>query len=591
MGGVSNLISVLLFLVITNLSNQNIKGIVAFHQIYEELQSESVESVNHLHRPSFHFQPPKHWINDPNGPVYYKGLYHLFYQYNTKGAVWGNIIWAHSVSKDLVNWEALEPAIHPSKWFDIGGTWSGSITIVPGKGPIILYTGVNQNETQLQNYAIPEDPSDPYLRKWIKPDDNPIAMPDYTMNGSAFRDPTTAWFSKDGHWRTVVGSKRKRRGIAYIYRSRDFKHWVKAKHPVHSKESTGMWECPDFFPVSLTDFQNGLDLDYVGPNTKHVLKVSLDITRYEYYTLGKYDPKKDRYIPDGNTPDGWEGLRFDYGNFYASKTFFDYKKNRRILWGWANESDTVEDDILKGWAGIQVIPRTVLLDSSKKQLMFWPVEEIESLRGNYVRMNNHDIKMGQRIEVKGITPAQADVEVTFYVGSLEKAETFDPSFKFKPLDLCKIKGSNVRGGVGPFGLITLATPDLEEYTPVFFRVFKDTKTHKPKVLMCSDARPSSLKQDKGPLAKDRMYKPSFAGFVDVDMADGRISLRSLIDHSVVESFGALGKTVITSRVYPVKAVKENAHLYVFNNGTQTVTIESLNAWNMERPLQMNDGAL
>lgn len=288
------------------------------------------------------------------GPVYYKGLYHLFYQYNTKGAVWGNIIWAHSVSKDLVNWEALEPAIHPSKWFDIGGTWSGSITIVPGKGPIILYTGVNQNETQLQNYAIPEDPSDPYLRKWIKPDDNPIAMPDYTMNGSAFRDPTTAWFSKDGHWRTVVGSKRKRRGIAYIYRSRDFKHWVKAKHPVHSKESTGMWECPDFFPVSLTDFQNGLDLDYVGPNTKHVLKVSLDITRYEYYTLGNYDPKKDRYIPDGNTPDGWEGLRFDYGNFYASKTFFDYKKNRRILWGWANESDTVEDDILKGWAGIQV---------------------------------------------------------------------------------------------------------------------------------------------------------------------------------------------------------------------------------------------
>jgi len=64
-----------------------------------------------------------------------------------------------------------------------------------------------------------------------------------------------------------------------------------------------------------------------------------------------------------------------------------------------------------------------------------------------------------------------------------------------------------------------------------------------------------------------------------------------IDHSVVESFGALGKTVITSRVYPVKAVKENAHLYVFNNGTQTVTIESLNAWNMDRPLQMNDGAL
>ncbi|VVA94681.1 unnamed protein product [Arabis nemorensis] len=369
----------------------------------------------------------------------------------------------------------------------------------------------------MQSYAIPQDPSDPYLRKWIKPDDNPIAIPDYTMNGSAFRDPTTAWFSKDGHWRTVVGSLRKHRGIAYIYRSRDFKRWVKAKHPVHSKESTGMWEGPDLFPVSLPDFGNGLDLDYVGPNIKHVLKVSLDITRFDYYTLGKYDRKKDRYVPDGDSPDGWDGLRFDYGNFYASKTFFYYKKSRRILWGWANESDTPNDDEKKGWAGRQ-----------------------RKLRG----------------------------------------------FTFKSLELCNIKGCNVSGSVGPFGLIKLATPDLEEYTPVFFRVFKDTSTHKPKVHMCSDARPSSLNQDKGPLPKDRMYKPSFAGFVD-----GRISLRSLIDHSIVESFGALGKTVITSRVYPVKAVQENAHLYVFNNGTQTVNVESLNARSIESPLHMNDGAL
>ncbi|CAN8257993.1 unnamed protein product [Cochlearia groenlandica] len=108
--------------------------------------------------------------------------------------------------------------------------------------------------------------------------------------------------------------------------------------------------------------------------------------------------------------------------------------------------------------------------------------------------------------------------------------------------------------------------------------------------MCADARPSSLKQDRGPLPKDKMYKPSFAGFVNVDLSDGRISLRSLIDHSVVESFGELGKTVITSRVYPIKAVGENAHLYVFNNGTQTVNVESLNAWSMEIPLKMNQGA-
>ena len=588
----SKIIFLLLLLVLFNLSSNNINGVNAFHKVIKKMQSKStsLEVVSHLHRTGFHFQPPRHWINDPNGPMVYKGVYHLFYQYNPKGAVWGNIVWAHSVSKDLINWEALEPAIYPSKWFDINGTWSGSATNVPGKGPVILYTGITENHTQIQNYAIPQDLSDPYLKKWIKPDDNPIVRPDHGENGSAFRDPTTAWFNKkDGYWRMLVGSKNKRRGIAYMYKSRDFKKWVKTRRPIHTRKATGMWECPDFYPVAIGK-KTGLDTSYDGPNTKHVLKVSLDLTRYEYYTLGKYDTKKDRYKPDGTTPDGWDGLRLDYGNFYASKTFFDETKNRRILWGWANESDSAVEDTLKGWAGVQLIPRTVLLDSSGKQLVFWPIEEIESLRGKNVQMSNQKIEMGQRFEVEGITPAQVDVDVTFNVGSLDKAETFDASFATKPLDLCNVKGSNVTGGVGPFGLITLATSDLQEYTPVFFRVFKDATTNKPKVLMCSDAKPSTLKTDTGTDSTEKMYKPSFAGFVDVDLADGKISLRSLIDHSVVESFGAKGKTVITSRVYPTKAVGDNAHLFVFNNGSQPVTVESLNAWNMQKPQKMNQGA-
>ncbi|XP_010553388.1 PREDICTED: beta-fructofuranosidase, insoluble isoenzyme CWINV2-like [Tarenaya hassleriana] len=582
---VSKIAHVLLLLLVLISVNSN-NGVKATHKVFKRFQSQSVDRVGPLHRTAFHFQPPMHWINDPNGPMYYKGIYHLFYQYNPKGAVWGNIVWAHSVSRDLINWKALEPAIYPSKWFDIGGTWSGSATIIPGKGPVILYTGLDKNATQMQNYAIPEDLSDPYLQKWVKPDDNPIAAPDETMNRTAFRDPTTAWLGKDGHWRMLVGSKRKHRGIAYLYRSRDFRKWVKSKHPLHSKQDTGMWECPDFFPVSLTDRKNGLDFGYSGPNIKHVLKVSLDLTRYEYYTLGKYHTDKDRYEPDGSSPDGWDGLRFDYGNFYASKTFFDSKTKRRILWGWANESDTVSDDNSKGWAGIQLIPRTVLLDSSGKQLVFWPIEEINTLRGKNVRIKNKKLKSGQRFEVRGITPAQADVEVTFNVGSLEKAEPFNPKWK-NAQDLCNMKGSTEKGGVGPFGLITLATPDYEEYTPVFFRVFRDATAKKPKVLMCSDAKRSSIRTDDGNEPKEKMYKPSFAGFVDADFADGRISLRSLIDHSVVESFGAKGRTVITSRVYPERAVTKNAHLYVFNNGTQPVTVESLSAWSMKKPRKMN----
>ncbi|XP_047162869.1 beta-fructofuranosidase, insoluble isoenzyme 1-like isoform X1 [Vigna umbellata] len=506
------------------------------------------------------------------GPMYFNGFYHLFYQYNPNGSVWGNIVWAHSVSKDLINWEAVEHALYPSKSFDKYGCWSGSATIVPGIGPVIQYTGVvDEKQTQVQCYAIPEDLKDPYLRKWVKPDgSNPFVVADNPVNGSAFRDPTTAWWSKDGHWRIVVGSRRKARGVAYMYRSKDFKKWVRSRHPLHSRKDTGMWECPDFYPVSLKS-NLGLDASAEGNQTKQVLKNSLDLTRYEYYTVGTYRRDKDRYVPDKTSEDGWGGLRYDYGNFYASKSFFDPSKNRRVIWGWANESDTKEDDVRKGWAGIQAIPRTVWLDPNQRQLLLWPVEELNNLRGKEVNMKNQKLGKGEKVEVKGITAAQADLEVEFSIPNLEKAEKYDDKW-VDAQEACANKGSNVEGGVGPFGLLTLASEKLEEFTPVFFRIFKDKKKHV--ILMCSDARRSSLKGD--------LYKPTFGGFVELDFTkDKKISLRSLIDHSVVESFGAGGKTVILSRVYPQLAVLKQAHLFVFNNGTEPINMEKLKGWDMK----------
>lgn len=545
-------------------------GAEASHKYQPEIESLGAIQVKHVHRTGFHFQPPKNWINDPNGPMHYKGVYHLFYQYNPKGAVWGNIVWAHSVSKDMINWEALDPAIYPSKPFDINGCWSGSSTILPGNKPIILYTGIDPNNRQVQNIAMPANLSDPYLGQWIKPDFNPIIIPSIGINSSQFRDPTTAWFY-NGHWNIIVGSRRKERGMAYLYRSKNFKYWVKAQHPLHSSPNTGMWECPDFYPVSVNS-KNGLDTSLNGPSIKHVLKASLDLTRYEFYTIGTYNLTLDKYNPDSGLVDGWDGLRYDYGNFYASKTFYDPIKKRRVLWGWSNESDSQQDDIKKGWAGIQAIPRKLWLDSSGKQLVQWPIEELDILRGKKVEKSNVKLKKGDNVEVNGITAEQADVEVIFSFSSLDKAEEFDPSW-VNAQNLCGQKGSDVQGGVGPFGLLTLASENLEEFTPVFFRIFKAPNKHV--VLLCSDARRSSLAKN--------LYAPSFAGFVDVNLSNRKLSLRSLIDHSVVESFGAEGKTCITSRVYPTLAVEGNAHLHLFNNGSEVITVENLNAWSMKSP--------
>ncbi|CAN6231875.1 unnamed protein product [Urochloa humidicola] len=553
----------------------------ASHVIHRSLEAEaappSVPSsiVSPLLRTGYHFQPPMNWINDPNAPMYYKGWYHLFYQYNPKGAVWGNIVWAHSVSRDLINWIALEPAIYPSIPSDQYGCWSGSATLLADGTPAITYTGITRPDInyQVQNIAFPKNASDPLLREWVKPPElNPIAVPEAgVINATQFRDPTTAWFA-GGHWRMLVGGVRGTCGLAFVYRSRDFKRWTRAKHPLHSA-LTGMWECPDFFPVSGAGVGNGLDTSERGE--KYVLKSSLDLTRYDYYTVGRYNNKTDRYVPDDHAGD-YQRLRYDYGNFYASKTFYDPAKRRRVLLGWANESDSVPDDKAKGWAGIHAIPRKIWLDPSGKQLLQWPIEEVETLRGKPVTVAGKVVKLGEHFEVTGLaTTYQADVEVSFEVSGLDKAEPFDPAYDNDAQKLCGIKGADVKGGVGPFGLWVLASGDLQEKTAVFFRVFKDGYG-KLKVLMCTDPTKSSLSPD--------LYKPTFAGFVDTDISSGKISLRSLIDRSVVESFGAGGKTCILSRVYPSIAIGKAAHLYVFNNGEADVKVSHLTAWDMKKPL-------
>ncbi|KAK6911901.1 Glycosyl hydrolase family 32, C-terminal [Dillenia turbinata] len=495
----------------------------ASHKIYRNIESipsssSSSSSQDQPYRTGYHFQPPKNWIN---GPMIYKGLYHLFYQYNPYGAVWGNIVWAHSTSKDLINWVPHPVAIFPSQPYDINGCWSGSATLVPkGKDivPHILYTGNNEANQQVQNLALPKNLSDPYLIEWIKVPQNPLMAPTSTnqINASSFRDPTTAWRVR-GEWRVIIGNRKNHRGQAILYRSKDFITWEEAKHPLHSSPKTGMWECPDFYPVS-TSSQVGLDTSFIGKGTKHILKVSLGDKGHDYFYIGKYIPKNDTFIPDGESVDSVLGLRYDYGKYYASKTFYDSVKHARILWGWVSESSSTTDDIKKGWSGIQAIPRTVWLDKSGKQVIQWPIREVEALHGETPSLTiGADLGSGSRIEITRITTVQADVEAVFEISDFRKAEVFDPSWT-NPQLLCSQKGTTAKGTLGPFGLLVLASDKLEEYTAVFFRVFKSQEKYV--VLLCSDQSRSSLNGDND--------KTTYGAFVDVDPVHDKLHLRSLV---------------------------------------------------------------
>ncbi|XP_072150189.1 beta-fructofuranosidase, insoluble isoenzyme 4 [Setaria viridis] len=568
----------LLFLVLVSYDESGLQsrrnGVAqATQRVFLYPQSPKVSSiVSTKYRTAYHFQPPKNWINDPNGPMYYNGIYHQFYQYNPNGSLWGNIVWGHSVSTDLINWIRLEPAIERTIPSDINGCWTGSATILKGNRPAIIYTGADTEKRQVQNIVFPKNVSDPYLREWIKPDNNPLIQPiGQGLNSGQFRDPTTGWIGPDGLWRIAVGAELNGYSAALLYKSEDFVNWTRVDHSLYSSNASTMWECPDFFAV-LPGNNSGLDLSAAIPNgAKHVLKMSLD--NCDKYMVGVYDLKSDTFVPDTILDDRRLWSRIDYGNYYASKSFFDSKRGRRIIWGWTNETDSSLDDVAKGWAGIHAIPRTIWLDSNSKQLLQWPVEEVESLRSEEVSHQGLELKQGDLFDIKGIDTLQANVEIDFELTSIDSADPFDPSWLLDIEKHCREADASVHGGVGPFGLVVLASDNMEEHTSVHFRVYKSQEKYM--VLMCSDLRKSSLRPE--------LYTPAYGGFFEFDLEkESTISLRTLIDRSAVESFGGGGRLCIMARVYPVTLINGGTRMYAFNNGTSTVKVPQLKAWSMRR---------
>ncbi len=202
---------------------------------------------------------------------------------------------------------------------------------------------------QLQCMAVPADPSDPFLREWVKVPQNPILTRPPDVGIHDFRDPSTAWQQADGTWVFTVGAKVGEIGVALQYKSTDLKNWeFLGEKVLHSGPAVGMWECVDFFPV-----------DYHTPicnfdTQKYVLKVSLLGEQRDYYTIGTYDEAAHKFIPDHPELDIGLGFRLDYGKYYASKSFFDPVKKRQIMWAWVPESCPQEMDLQKGWSSIQV---------------------------------------------------------------------------------------------------------------------------------------------------------------------------------------------------------------------------------------------
>ena len=214
------------------------------------------------YRPAYHFSPAKNWMNDPNGMVYHKGIYHLFFQHNPSGNTWGNMSWGHATSTDLVHWQEQPLAISTDTQEDV---FSGSVVVdknnTSGLGttenpPLIaIYTSAYKDASphrglQAQSLAYSLDDG----QTWTKYSADPVL----NRNSANFRDPKVFWYStaEGGYW--VMAAVEALDHKVLLYKSTNLKDWTALSEFGPANATGGLWECPDLFPLAVDGDPNNV---------------------------------------------------------------------------------------------------------------------------------------------------------------------------------------------------------------------------------------------------------------------------------------------------------------------------------------------
>lgn len=321
------------------------------------------------YRPIYHFTPPTNWMNDPNGLVYYKGQYHLFYQYNPNGNVWGPMNWGHATSTDLCNWQDLPIALRPD---NLGTIFSGSAVIdvnntagfKSGAEDPMIAIFTHNGQQQYQSIAYSNDKG----MSWTKYNSNPVLA---NSGFSDFRDPKVFWYSPGQKWIMVLAAGNK----VNLYASSDLKSWTflsdfGADVGAHS----GVWECPDLF-----------ELPVEGTNSrKWVLLVSCNGgpnggTATQYF-IGNFDGTS--YTTESNNI-SW----IDYGtDNYAGVTYNNIPASdgRRIMIGWMSNWSYADKVPTTKWRSTMTVPRVLSLTNNGQgvSLKTLPVDEFKNYETN-----------------------------------------------------------------------------------------------------------------------------------------------------------------------------------------------------------------
>ena len=439
-------------------------------------------------RPRYHFTPPQNFMNDPNGLVFYDGEYHLFYQHNPFGDVWGHMSWGHAVSVDLIHWERLPIALYEDK---NGMIFSGSAVVDwqntsgfgnKDKPPLIaIYTSHSEME-QTQSLAYSLDRG----RTWTKFEENPIL----SLGERDFRDPKVFWHEATRKWIMVTALSDQHK--VRFDSSSDLKHWTHLSDFGPSGAADGIWECPDLF---------SLRVEHDTEKIRWVLKVDALMGTGAQCFIGDFDGT--RFISD--TTDE-QILRLDYGSdFYAAQSWSDEPNDRRIWIAWLNNWHYANFIPTSPWRGLFSIPRELHLRKYPEgfRLIQKPIEELKDLRQSLYHVTDSNVAIVNSQFTKIKMDISVEIQVEFTLGTAREFE------------------------------IKICTGDAEEtvigYNAQTQEIFLDRRH-----------------------SGDSAFSDKFAGVHRAPLVSekGKINLRIFVDACCVEVFANNGLIVLSDLIFP-----------------------------------------
>ena len=478
------------------------------------------------HRPGWHFLAPEGvcFPFDPQGCLFWKGKYHLFYAVQVKGK--GS--WGHASSIDLVHWVhhpvplTIQPG-DPEAHVFAGGALLGLNGV-----PTMIYHGLHSGTC----IATSQDDN---LLQWKKSPRNPVIRqpkkgdPNY---GRYHVWDTCGWV-KDGLYYSISGDHPDRApptdgDVAYLFRSKDLVTW-EYLHPFY--KSNRRWtsadedcSCPDFFPLG----------------NKHVL-MFISHTQGTQYYIGRY--QNDRFHPESHGKMNWPG-----GPVFAQDSLVD-DQGRRIMWAWACESRERETQLKSGWSGVMTMPRVLSL-SPNGTMLINPPTELEKLRLNPRTKSEFVVSDGDDFTLDGISGDSLELSLDV---DLRKADHFGVKVR------CAPQGEEETAIVYDHsaGVVRIDTTKSSQSGDIIQPFPYPQAAYFPKNVR----RSKDIRIQEAPFK----VRPGEA-----------LTLRIFLDRSMLEVF-VNGRQCVTQRIYPARP--DSTQIKVFCTGS-AATVRSLRAWDM-----------